>query len=118
MNTELIRGNQKRSIDEIISSSAIGPGWQPMVKRFLQEVNPDAQVVQIKEKFGGLRLYIDKLTPEESKTAEQLEKKSYTICEDCGNPGRETMRLGWISTLCEDCEDKSKQPKEDKSKSD
>lgn len=66
----------------------------------------DLQVVaaQVKEKFGGLRFYIDGGDAEVSGMVKMAESMSYHVCEDCGNRG--TLRKGsWHRTMCDPCND-------------
>ncbi len=58
------------------------------------------KVVQVKEKFGGLRFYTNWETEEISNLIETAEEKSYTICEICGGEGS-LRRGGWLKTLCD-----------------
>jgi hypothetical protein len=58
--------------------------------------------VQIKEKFGGLRVYLNGETPEMTAAIIEAERKSFETCEQCGAPGK-LRRGGWISTLCDIC---------------
>lgn len=59
-------------------------------------------VVQIKEKFGGLRFYVDGATKEQFDYIQFAENFSYRICEDCGTTHDVmTYRCGWMKTLCE-----------------
>jgi hypothetical protein len=55
---------------------------------------------QIKEKFGGLRVYYDGGDNYIAGAVDMAEKMSYYTCEVCGNQG-EPNTTGWISTLCE-----------------
>jgi hypothetical protein len=57
-------------------------------------------MLQIKEKYGGLRAYCGGTTNEFFDIIDQAEEESYTICEECGEPGK-PRDLGWILTLCE-----------------
>lgn len=74
------------------------------------------RIIQVKEKFGGLRIYYDlHSTPHDFKgkditteTFNQLrgvvdfaESLSYTICQDCGEPGELRNLDGYYVTLCE-----------------
>lgn len=59
-------------------------------------------VVQVKEKFGELRFYMDGTTNEMEDLIQEYCEKSGYICEQCGNPGSPT-KSRWIKTLCEDC---------------
>lgn len=59
-------------------------------------------VNQVKEKFAGLRFYINYYSVEMEKEINVTEEKSYTICEMCGNKG--TLRKSsWLKTLCDKC---------------
>jgi hypothetical protein len=64
---------------------------------------PLPKVVQIKEKLGGLRIYISRGNEKMFQTIRQAEEASLVTCEDCGKPGRE-RGTGWIRTLCDKCE--------------
>ena len=59
--------------------------------------------MQIKEKFGGLRFYVDSATDKIYNMIDEAEKKSYTICEVCGKSGKEYHIKGWTMTLCKKC---------------
>lgn len=61
---------------------------------------PSYKFVQIKEKFGSLRLYCD-TTPD---IISIIETASHTMCEECGST-REIgiTSSGWIKTLCKEC---------------
>jgi len=61
---------------------------------------------QIKEKWGGLRIYYiggDDYIRGVVDTAEEI---SYKTCERCGNPGSPNKQ-GWIMTLCDKCRNKN-----------
>lgn len=60
----------------------------------------DYYAVQVKEKFGGLRFYMNMETEEMGRAIEEAEGRSIITCEVCGVPGRRTGR-GWVKTLCE-----------------
>ena len=57
---------------------------------------------QVKEKYGGLRLYFSGGDEYVEGLISMAESFSYTVCEVCGNKG-EPNKGGWISTLCESC---------------
>jgi hypothetical protein len=58
----------------------------------------------IKEKFGGLRFYVEKSDKQTNDLVKQAELKSYSICEICGNKGNPfTICDSWIFTFCEKC---------------
>lgn len=57
---------------------------------------------QVKEKYGGLRLYFSGGDEYVEGLVSMAEAFSYKVCEVCGNKG-EPNKTGWISTLCESC---------------
>jgi len=65
------------------------------------EYNPVA-FDQIKEKFGGLRVYISGGDDYINGLIHMAETFSYKICENCGERGK-SNKGGWISTLCNEC---------------
>ena len=56
--------------------------------------------VQVKEKFGGLRFYVNGATDKHWSYINFAESMSYRTCEDCGAPGK-TYTDGWHTTLCD-----------------
>lgn len=64
---------------------------------------------QIKEKFGGLRMYAENSDDFISGVIAAVEALSLTTCEVCGKPGLPGTASaagfagGWIKTLCPDC---------------
>jgi hypothetical protein len=67
--------------------------------------------VQIKEKWGALRIY-DNGAPEEvydeiEDWEAKYEKLSEEVCINCGKPSK-YVTLGWITFVCEDCAKESK----------
>jgi len=80
-------------------------GWLQLISDCIKELIAagwDKQILQIKEKFGGLRFYTGPLFEEGYKIISKYESLSYTTCEICGNPGEPSSK-GWIKTLCEKC---------------
>jgi len=55
---------------------------------------------QVKEKFGGLRFYVDGANKEHHNFIWFAENMSYRTCEECGAPGK-LYTQGWHTTLCE-----------------
>ena len=60
---------------------------------------------QIKEKFGGLRIYFTGGDSYIEGLVSMAESFSYQICELCGERGKPNEG-GWISTLCDKCRNK------------
>lgn len=82
-----------------------GNGWFPLIKDLivdLIELGWDKQICQVKEKFGGLRFYINEGSDEIYKRIARAEDDSYKICEVTGDVGELRTDIGWYRTLCED----------------
>jgi len=56
--------------------------------------------VQVKEKFGGLRFYVQAATDKHYHYISFAESMSYVTCEQCGSPGKRYTD-GWHTTLCD-----------------
>ena len=101
-------------------------GWKSLICRLvdaLDRTKVPYRIVQVKEKFGGLRFYLEEgplrldllgpgrrvsMTGKPRKNAEifklisRAETRSFTICETCGKPGKPRKGV-WIKTLCLRC---------------
>lgn len=88
-----------------------GDGWYKLIRdlcvsiREMLKKNPidGFTVVQVKEKFGGLRFYIGYGSDKIFKRIHKAEEESYHICESCGESGKLRTDLGWWRTLCDKC---------------
>jgi hypothetical protein len=95
-------------------------GWLKIIDELskkITEIDPDVEAVQVKEKFGNLRFYIDGVKKENYEKVYDLineaEIKSSKTCEHCGTEENVSKtKNGWIKTLCKNCikirEDKNK----------
>jgi hypothetical protein len=112
-----------------------GDGWFGIIdeaceklQKLADESNSIIEFTQVKEKFGGLRLYlsidqnketridimtnhgilvhsanpIDDIWGEAHIITNEAEEKSVKTCELCGKEATQISRGGWISTLCEE----------------
>lgn len=80
-----------------------GPGWEKLIAPLLERADlEDVTVRQVKEKFGGLRFYVDSASDELYELIDQAERDSIKICEMCGMPGNRMIKAGWYKTLCAD----------------
>ena len=89
----------------------IDEGWYPLVKELIVDLinlNWDKQVCQVKEKFGGLRFYINGGSDDIFKRITKAENDSYEICEVTGKSGKLRTDLGWYVTLCDEEYEKRK----------
>lgn len=88
-----------------------GNGWYDIIDELCSKLEPLGVVAaQIKEKFGGLRFYINPLNEgvdweEVHDHINEAESKSYKTCEICGKPGKR-IGGGWVVTRCDDCKEK------------
>ena len=81
----------------------IGAGWADIVfdlNEKLETESPKYQILQIKEKFGGLRFYTDGLTYAGWDYVSEAEKLSFKTCEECGRSGKIWNHRGWVKNLC------------------
>jgi hypothetical protein len=89
----------------------VSNGWFGLIKSLIDdliELGWDKQTCQVKEKFGGLRFYINAGSDEIHERIIQAEKESYKVCEKCGEDGEIRTDIGWYSTLCDTHYKKSK----------
>jgi hypothetical protein len=57
--------------------------------------------VQVKEKFGGLRFYVERATDKQYDMISFVENLSYIVCEECGTMNDVHLYdMGWMRTLC------------------
>lgn len=80
---------------------SVGPGWSKIIDEIFDKLPSDAFITQVKEKFGGLRFYVDGVDSDFYDFIQGMEEKSLTICEMCGQPGKPITDRGWIKTRCE-----------------
>jgi hypothetical protein len=104
----------------------VGNGWYDLIDKLSQDITDiinkegckiTCEAVQVKEKFGGLRFYVDfgnqdlidvwtdflsakELAEKISELISLAESESFKICDICGEPGT-PQNDGWISTRCE-----------------
>ena len=86
-------------------------GWYDLIYKLCEKIegelkkepNAEFNVCQVKEKFGGLRFYIDSGSTRIYKLISTAEERSYKICEKCGEGGKLRDDTGWYRTLCDEC---------------
>jgi hypothetical protein len=123
-----IFSNKDKSIQESCMAWGIehGDGWYDIIsslcgaidqhERNIEErkkYNPELSINyervkfdQVKEKFGGLRVYFSGGDDYVRGLVSFAEDISYTVCEVCGQKGSPN-KSGWISTLCDNCRGKT-----------
>ena len=87
-----------------------GKGWNKLIIPILDYIDlynsghdDKIEIFQIKEKFGGLRIYTSFSTPELDKLIDDAEEQSFKTCEYCGSTENVSQTTGWIKTLCRKC---------------
>jgi hypothetical protein len=83
------------------SGDIITQGEIDLRKQIMDEEASKVPVaVQIKEKFGGLRFYVQAATNKHYDYISFAESMSYRTCEVCGAPGKRYTD-GWHKVLCD-----------------
>ena len=115
-NEALVRGYAQIEVMEMlrprfVESGFVGfdppYGWLDLVVNLHKKLldNPEYRIVQVKEKFGGLRFYTEGITPEQRPLVRAAEKESLAVCQGCGSREDVQMRNhGWVATMCADCD--------------
>jgi hypothetical protein len=90
----------------ILDSKAfgVGEGWFHLIKDMIEELIAlgwDKRLVQSKEKFGGLRFYLETYPEGAHEVIIKYENMSHETCEKCGVDGSPRKINGWIHTLCD-----------------
>jgi len=92
-------------------------GWSMILERLSKEIErilaEESQefrdrwrVVQVKEKFGGLRFYYDGGNEQIARLVSRAESESRNTCQDCASTpaGHDNWKKsGWLHTVCVDC---------------
>jgi len=83
---------------------SVGAGWASLIHRVfdtLATIKGQVKIVQVKEKWGGLRIYSEYMNDQLDTAIRTAERESFTICEECGLAGK--LRKGeYFRTLCND----------------
>lgn len=100
-----------------------GPGWLPLIeeaKKLIDEWNKShedglwtwggekLQFVQVKEKWGELRIYLNFYPDQMFEKLLELSERSHHICEECGSTDNVSIQdtHGWFMALCPECREK------------
>lgn len=99
-----------------------GAGWKKLyqpILDYIEEYNKDKEgdnkieIYQIKEKFGGLRVYLSKKTEELRQMINKAEAESYHTCEICGKHiDKPIVEHHWIYPMCKECFDSMNERRE------
>lgn len=100
---------KRHNLEEPRCASGVLPGWIPLLDELVTKLRAagwDGELAQCKQKFGGLRWYIDGAGPypeEVWRLIAEAEERSFSICEECGKPGQLHNHNGWLITRCTEC---------------
>ena len=108
----------------------VGDGWYNIMEVLCsriqgyidrkQQKNPEfhqVEFTQVKEKFGGLRVYTNGHDEVVDFLISFATGMAARTCEDCGNPGKNRSYNGWYIAHCDTCSaeyQKKRGEKEDK----
>jgi hypothetical protein len=88
-----------------LALKSVGEGWASLVNEVfdkLETIKGQTKVIQVKEKWGGLRIYTDYINEDLDNVIRSVEKRSYEICEVSGAPGKLRNCNGWYRTLSDE----------------
>jgi len=104
-----VTGDQRET--RMADGFAHGDGWFNIVWRLCEALEPlvaeaekatgrPFEVLQVKQKFGRLPVYVNHRTDAILQRIEIGESESLRICEACGKPGK--LRDNCIRTVCDE----------------
>lgn len=86
-------------------SSFLPEGWGALFDELVDAIareDEGALVEQAKQKFGTLRVYLNRLTSATEVLVDEASRRSARTCERCGEPGALTVTHdGYYQALCE-----------------
>ena len=88
-------------------------GWWPLIDECIEELEKEVNkgklkaivILQVKEKFGGLRVYLSGETEDISRIVRRYEILADHVCEVCGEfwTAKNRVKGGWYKVLCSKC---------------
>lgn len=85
-----------------------GDGWYELIRSLCKEIQEYSErtgeqvvAIQVKEKFGGLRVYTSDYSDELRAILSKYERQSFSVCEVTGEPGVLCVNGIWYRTLSE-----------------
>jgi hypothetical protein len=86
---------------------AFGEQWAKEVQAAINKMpinfQKDAYIMDIKEKWGQLRIFLSVCSEELEEVLQKYEKLSESVCMQCGKSKTRGFG-GWLGYLCKDCE--------------
>lgn len=89
--------------------SEVGDGWIPTLDKLFAAIDAleleDMKVHQFKQKFGYLRVYMNRPDSKVDMLISQAEATLLKVCETCGEIGK-LFGDGYVRVTCEECKKK------------
>lgn len=92
-------------ISEEEAVQCVGKGWETLVRKVYNArtgLGIPVGIIQVKEKWGGLRIYTEYYVREIEEIIMQVGEESLRICQQCGAPAGLVTKGTWYLTLCEE----------------
>ena len=92
-------------ITEEDAVASVGKGWEKLVRRVYNAktgLGIPVGIIQVKEKWGGLRIYTEYYVPEIEAVILEVGRQSLEVCEQCGSPAGLVKKGTWYQTRCEE----------------
>jgi hypothetical protein len=92
--------------DQVRCTPICADGWRPIIESAVDLIvaaAPMARIVEMKEKFGTLRIYCETppaVTAAVDRIVAAAEEQSGRTCEICGNAGVLYDVADWLATRC------------------
>ncbi|NKQ80346.1 hypothetical protein C3Y90_23735 [Rhizobium sp. UPM1134] len=87
----------------------VGIGWLPLIREFVESAlphDPSLTMLEVKEKWGGMRIWCDTPVLQARLAKAKAEFKSSSTCEVCGAEGYIRRpppdRFAWWRCLCDE----------------
>jgi hypothetical protein len=84
----------------------VGKGWSQLIDELFNILPEDSEVMDVKEKWGSLRIYVYNVPDKTYELIKTIEDRSSKICESCGKDSTIQLIQGWMRSLCQECCDK------------
>jgi len=89
----------------------VGDGWYDIIDNLCEKIQnyvdetgcEQIEAEQVKEKFGGLRFYINFGNDKVYEYINEAEELAENTCEICGTTENIGYTKGWITTCCKNC---------------
>lgn len=101
----IVKYGHRRTDTELkdILISDVPDGWHDLVMKLAEDLYKagwDGHLYQTKEKFGGLRFYIESYNEKLNDLINAAEELSYVTCSVCGETGK-MRNTSWVNVLCD-----------------